>query len=63
MARASELDKMSYAQLLALEERIQNAIKERRAEEAKAVKDQMAALPNWLTAELKKGAKLDSFSI
>jgi DNA-binding protein H-NS len=44
MARASDLDKMTYAQLLALEERIKDAIQERKAEDAKAVKEQMAAL-------------------
>jgi DNA-binding protein H-NS len=63
MARASDLDKMTYAQLLALQERIQNAIQERKAEDAKAVKEQMAALAEkagFSVAELfgsKRGGK------
>lgn len=106
MARTSDLDKMTYVQLLALQERIQNAIQDRKAEDAKAVKEQMAALaekagfsvaelfgdrrrvkrgpvavkyrnpkdssqtwtgrgrkPNWLVAELKRGAKLEAFVV
>ena len=106
MARTSDLDIMTYAQLLALEERIQKAIQKRKSEDAKAVKEQMAALaekagfsmaelfgnkrggkrgpvavkyrnpknpnetwtgrgrkPNWLNAELKRGAKAESFAV
>ncbi len=43
MARI-DLTKMSYAQLLELSERVDMAIAERRAEEAKSVREQLEAL-------------------
>ena len=106
MARTNGLDKLSVAQLLDLQKRIEAAIVERKAEEAREVKQKMQALaqksgfslaelfggkrggkrgpaaikyrnpkdasqtwtgrgrkPNWLVDAVKKGAKIESFSV
>ena len=105
MARMPALDKLTVAQLLDLQKRVEAALVERKAEEARDVKEKLQALaeksgfslavlfgskrgkrgpaaikyrnpkdpsqtwtgrgrkPNWLVAALKKGAKLDSFSV
>jgi DNA-binding protein H-NS len=101
------VDKLTYAELLKLEERIKSAIAARKAEDAKVTKDELRAMaakagfnldelfgrkrgpkpgqmarvkyrnpkdpsqiwtgrgrkPNWLVDALKKGGKLDSFSV
>jgi DNA-binding protein H-NS len=43
MARANGLDKLSYAELLTLQEKIAAAIVARKSEDAKATKDQLRA--------------------
>ena len=105
MATINGLDKMSYAELLKLQERIEAAIAEKRVEDAATTKDALRAMaekagfsltdlfgrrgsskgsgvakyrnpkdssqtwtgrgrkPNWLVEAVKKGAKLDSFTI
>ena len=44
MGRANGLDNMSYVQLLELEKKIQAAIAERKAEDAKTTKEQLRAM-------------------
>ena len=105
MATANGLDKMSYAELLKLQERIEVAIAEKRTADARTTKDQLRQMaekagfdikelfgrrgaskgsgvakyrnpkdssqtwtgrgrkPNWLVDAVKKGAKIESFSI
>lgn len=106
MARTNGIDKLSHAQLLDLHKRIEAAIVERKAMEAREVKEKLQALaeksgfslaelfgskrggkrgpaaikyrnpkdtaqtwtgrgrkPNWLVDAVKKGAKIDSFSV
>lgn len=106
MARANGIDKLSHAQLLDLQKRIEVAIVERKTSEAREVKEKLQALaeksgfslaelfggkrggkrgtaavkyrnpkdtsqtwtgrgrkPNWLVDAVKKGAKIDSFSV
>jgi DNA-binding protein H-NS len=105
MATVNGLDKMSYTELLKLDERIKAAITEKRISEASATKEQLRAMaekagfninelfgkrgakkgtgeakyrnpkdplqtwtgrgrkPNWLIDAVKKGSKLDSFSV
>ena len=105
MASTNGIDKMSYAELLKLEERIEAAIAAKRLEDAAATKEQLRAMaekagfslndlfgkrgsrkgsgqakyrnpkdhsqtwtgrgrkPNWLVDAVKKGAKLDSFTV
>jgi DNA-binding protein H-NS len=105
VATTSGLDKLSYAELLKLQGRIEAAIAERRQEEAASTKEALRALaekagfslndlfgrrgarksngevkyrnpkdtsqtwtgrgrkPNWLVDAVKKGAKIESFSI
>ncbi len=106
MARMPKLNDFTFAQLQELQKRVELALAERRAEEEKALRDEMAALaaksgfsvgelfggkrggkrggaavkyrhpkdsgltwtgrgrqPNWLVAELKKGAKLETFAV
>jgi DNA-binding protein H-NS len=106
MARANGLDKLSVAQLIDLQKRIEVAIVERKGEEARDVKEKMQALaeksgfslaelfgskrdgkrgpaaikyrnpkntsqtwtgrgrkPNWLVDAVKKGAKIETFSV
>jgi DNA-binding protein H-NS len=105
MARTNGLDNLSHAQLLDLQKRIAAAIVERKAEEARDVKEKMQALaaksgfslaelfggrrgkrgpaaikyrnpkdssqtwtgrgrkPNWLVDAIKKGAKIERFSV
>ena len=101
----NNFDKMSYAELLKLQERIEAAISAKRVEDAATTKEQLRAMaekagfdvnelfgtrrgkrgptsikyrnpkdtsqtwtgrgrkPNWLVDALKKGAKIDSFSV
>lgn len=105
MATINGIEKMSYGDLLKLQERIETAIAKRRSEEATATKEALRAMaqkagfdigelfgkrggkrgpsavkyrnpkdasqtwtgrgrkPNWLVEALKKGAKIESFSI
>ena len=106
MASTNGLDKLSHAQLIDLQKRIQTAIVQRKVAEARDVKEKMQALaeksgfsltelfgskrggkrgpaaikyrnpkdtsqtwtgrgrkPLWLVAAVKKGAKIDSFSV
>ena len=103
MARRNGLDNLSHAQLLDLQKRIEVAIVERKATEAREVKEKLQALaeksgfslaelfggkrrgkgsvkyrnpkdtsqtwtgrgrkPNWLVDALKKGAKIETFSV
>ena len=105
MATINGLDKMSYAELLKLQERIEAAIAEKRVEDAATTKDALRAMaekagfnindlfgrrgsskgsgvakyrnpkdssqtwtgrgrkPNWLVDAVKKGAKIENFSI
>ena len=105
MATTNGLDKMSYAELLKLQERIEAAIAEKRVEDATSTKEVLRAMaekagfnlnelfgtrggkrgpssvkyrnpkdtsqtwtgrgrkPNWLVDALKKGAKIDAFSL
>lgn len=104
MARIPNINDLTFAQLAELQQRVEAAMAERKAAEAREVKEQMAALaaksgftvgelfgrggkrvsgaikfknpknpaetwtgrgrkPNWLVAELKKGAKLESFAV
>ena len=106
MARTKRIDNLSHARLLDLQKRIEAAIVERKATEAREVKEKLQALaeksgfslmelfggkrggkrgpaaikyrnpkdtsqtwagrgrkPNWLVDALKKGAKIDSFSV
>ena len=105
MARTNGLDRLSRAQLLDLQKRIEVAIVERKATEAREVKEKLQALaeksgfslaelfggrrgkrgpaaikyrnpkdtsqtwtgrgrkPLWLVAAVKKGAKMESFSV
>jgi DNA-binding protein H-NS len=106
MARINSLDKLSYAELQDLQKRVQVAMVERKAGEAREVKEKLQALaekfgfslaelfggkrggkrgpavvkyrnskdtsqtwagrgrkPNWLVDAVKKGAKIDAFSV
>ena len=105
MARPNGIDKLSYVQLLNLQQKIAVAITERKAADAQATREQLRAMaeksgfslaelfggkragkgasiakfrnpkdtsqtwtgrgrkPNWLVDAVKKGAKIDSFSV
>jgi DNA-binding protein H-NS len=106
VARPNGIDKLSYAQLLNLQQKIAVAITERKAADAQATREQLRAIaeksgfslaelfggkrggkrgpaavkyrnpkdtsqtwtgrgrkPNWLVDAVKKGAKIDSFSV
>jgi DNA-binding protein H-NS len=105
VANNNNLDKMSYAELVKFHERLQQAIADKRNEDAAATKEQLRAMaekagfdlnelfgkrrgkrgsagvkyrnpkdpsqtwtgrgrkPNWLVDAVKKGGKLDSFSV
>ena len=106
MAKINGLDKFSYAELLDLQKKVAAALSERKAADAREIRQKMQALaeesgfsvaelfgsarggrrgavsvkyrnpkdpsqtwtgrgrkPNWLVEAVKKGAKLDSFSV
>ena len=54
MAGSNGLDKLSYVQLLALQERVEEAIAAKRAEDAQATKDQLRAMAEKAGFDIKE---------
>ena len=54
MAAVNGLDKMSYTQLLALQERVEEAIAGKRLEEAQATKEQLRAMAEKAGFDIKE---------
>ena len=54
MAASNGLDKMSYVQLLALQERVEEAIADKRSEDAQATKEQLRAMAEKAGFDIKE---------